>query len=445
MQVKRQRQSRKYFLVRYARFFAYNGLAYLGLLVAVLVVPNWWNMLLFIAYDLALLVIFLSYFTNTYQLTETTLRVQTGTFFLTTFELKKADLAQTVSNFRIEQNIFQKFCGTKGLQLYLKSSTAEDALEFYALRPEALAELSTFLSAYQAHERKEAPALKEVKLAQTKLSTLMKTGLFSTRYLVYLAFIWQFKANFPKLQPFLFLWWVWVLLFMGLFLWHQVVQYLNFAKFKLFESETTFNIQNRLLLAEDNVIQKQALVGLEIVADLNRRLFSYLGLQAILTNEDNEQTQNRTKNFLFPFLPQEKLPIVLARYFPQIPREMLTQKPVEPLRSSQLLYFLSRCFLLCLGYFLARIFFNDLLVLGGLSLLVLLFFEPLFTPLTTTFVSSKNYLLFTSGILNKRTCILPREMLTSVTTKTYLGLFQKTTVTFATTNGKTFTFLGPTI
>ena len=76
MQVRRQ--SRKYFLVRYARFFAYNGFVYFGLLVAVCVVPNWWNILLFIAYDLALLVIFLSYFTNTYQLTETTLRLQTG-------------------------------------------------------------------------------------------------------------------------------------------------------------------------------------------------------------------------------------------------------------------------------------------------------------------------------------------------------------------------------
>lgn len=437
-----RRQSRKYLLVRYARFFAHNGLVYLGLLVAVCVAPNWWNILLFIAYDLALLVIFLSYFTNTYQLTETTLRLQTGTLFLTTFELQKADLAQTVSNFRIEQNIFQKLCGTKGLQLYLKSSTSEDALELYALSPEALAELSTFLAAYQMRSDKEAPRLKEIPIAQTKLSTLLKTGLFSTRYLVYLVFILQLGTNFPKLQAFLVSWWVWLLLLSGAVIWHLSTQYLNFAKFKLFETETTFNIQNRLLLTEDNVIQKKALVGLELTADLNRRLFSYVGLQAILTNEDNDQTQNKTKNFLFPFLPKEKLPAILTAYFPQIPSGLLTQKPVRPKRLPQMLYLLSRGLILGLLYFVARFFFADLLVLGGLVLLVLLFWEPLVTPLTTTFTSSQNYLLFTSGLLNKRMYILPQEMVTSVTIKNYFGLFQKTTLTFATTNGKVISFLG---
>ena len=52
-----------------------------------------------------------------------------------------------------------------------------------------------------------------------------------------------------------------------------------------------------------------------------------------------------------------------------------------------------------------------------------------------------DYFIFTSGLINKLTYILPRKMLASIKTTDYLDLIVGSTLTFTTTDGKTIRLL----
>ena len=147
--MKARHQSVKYFAVKYTEFFVRNGLIYLPLLVFIFILPNFWTLLLFLGYTSSLIAIFLRYFTTTYRIEADTLTLTTGVIAKTTLKLKQAELSHTLSNFRVEQTIYQKFFRTQGIQIYLNNSTTEEAIEFFALTPEQLAQLQEFLAAFQ--------------------------------------------------------------------------------------------------------------------------------------------------------------------------------------------------------------------------------------------------------------------------------------------------------
>ncbi|WP_317301397.1 PH domain-containing protein [Ligilactobacillus animalis] len=420
--MKARRQSAKYFAVKYTEFFVRNGLIYLPLLVLIFILPNFWTLLLFLGYTSSLIAIFLRYFTTTYRIEADTLTLTTGIIAKTTLDLKQAELSHTLSNFRVEQTIYQKLFRTQGIQIYLNNSTTEEAIEFFALTPEQLAQLQDFLVAFQ-------PAA--------------KTGFISTRYLAYLALVLQLEEQFPRLQHFFDITALWfgVILVSGALLFNLTHHYISFAKFSLWETEHNFIVKNHFFTADQNTIPKKAIVGLELTSELNRRLFKLTCVTAILANSDADQDENRSKNFLFPLLPTHELLPTLARYFPQIPRELFELPSYQPKLRYRLGYLLKIGTLGASLYFILQFFISWLSALGVIITGMLLLSRLLFEPLTTRMAHTPDYFIFTSGLINKRTYILPRKMLASVKTTDYLDLIVGSTLTFTTTDGKTIRLL----
>ncbi|WHQ80244.1 PH domain-containing protein [Ligilactobacillus animalis] len=179
--MKARRQSAKYFAVKYTEFFVRNGLIYLPLLVLIFILPNFWTLLLFLGYTSSLIAIFLRYFTTTYRIEADTLTLTTGIIAKTTLDLKQAELSHTLSNFRVEQTIYQKLFRTQGIQIYLNNSTTEEAIEFFALTPEQLAQLQDFLVAFQPAAKTVAEnKTRLIEKSQADFLTIVKTGFIST-------------------------------------------------------------------------------------------------------------------------------------------------------------------------------------------------------------------------------------------------------------------------
>lgn len=244
--MKARHQSVKYFAVKYTEFFVRNGLIYLPLLVFIFILPNFWTLLLFLGYTSSLIAIFLRYFTNTYRIEADTLTLTTGVIAKTTLKLKQAELSHTLSNFRVEQTIYQKFFRTQGIQIYLNNSTTEEAIEFFALTPEQLAQLQEFLAAFQPTTEIVAENKASlIEKSQADFLTIVKTGLISTRYLAYLALVLQLEEQFPQLQRFFDLTalWFWAVLVSGALFFSLAYHYISFAKFSLWETEHNFVVK----------------------------------------------------------------------------------------------------------------------------------------------------------------------------------------------------------
>lgn len=442
--MKARHQSVKYFAVKYTEFFVRNGLIYLPLLVFIFILPNFWTLLLFLGYTSSLIAIFLRYFTTTYRIEADTLTLTTGGIAKTTLKLKQAELSHTLSNFRVEQTIYQKFFRTQGIQIYLNNSTTEEAIEFFALTPEQLAQLQEFLAAFQpATEIVTENKASLIEKSQADFLTIVKTGLISTRYLAYLALVLQLEEQFPQLQRFFDLTalWFWAVLVSGALFFSLAYHYISFAKFSLWETEHNFIVKNHFFTTDQNTIPKSAIVGLELTSDLNRRLFKLTCITAILANSDTDQDENRSKNFLFPLLPTHELLPTLARYFPRIPRELFELPSYRPKVRYQLGYLLKIGILGASLYFILQFFMSWLSALGVIVTGMLLLSRLLFEPLTTRMAHTPDYFIFTSGLINKRTYILPRRMLASIKTTDYLDIIVGSTLTFTTTDGKTIRLL----
>lgn len=359
--MKARHQSVKYFAVKYTEFFVRNGLIYLPLLVFIFILPNFWTLLLFLGYTSSLIAIFLRYFTTTYRIEADTLTLTTGGIAKTTLKLKQAELSHTLSNFRVEQTIYQKFFRTQGIQIYLNNSTTEEAIEFFALTPEQLAQLQEFLAAFQpATEIVAENKASLIEKSQADFLTIVKTGLISTRYLAYLALVLQLEEQFPQLQRFFDLTalWFWAVLVSGALFFSLAYHYISFAKFSLWETEHNFIVKNHFFTTDQNTIPKSAIVGLELTSDLNRRLFKLTCITAILANSDTDQDENRSKNFLFPLLPTHELLPTLARYFPRIPRELFELPSYRPKVRYQLGYLLKIGILGASLYFILQFFMS---------------------------------------------------------------------------------------
>ena len=105
----------------------------------------------------------------------------TGIIAKTTLDLKQAELSHTLSNFRVEQTIYQKLFRTQGIQIYLNNSTTEEAIEFFALTPEQLAQLQDFLVAFQPAAKTVAEnKTRLIEKSQADFLTIVKTGFIST-------------------------------------------------------------------------------------------------------------------------------------------------------------------------------------------------------------------------------------------------------------------------
>ncbi|HCM78268.1 MAG TPA: hypothetical protein DIS63_00795, partial [Lactobacillus sp.] len=92
-------------------------------------------------------------------------------------------------------------------------------------------------------------------------------------------------------------------------------------------------------------------------------------------------------------------------------------------------------------YFILQFFMSWLSALGVIVTGMLLLSRSLFEPLTTRMAHTPDYFIFTSGLINKRTYILPRKMLASIKTTDYLDIIVGSTLTFTTTDGKTIRLL----
>ncbi len=276
---------------------------------------------------------------------------------------------------------------------------------------------------------------------ETNLTTA--NGTVYTRYLAYLALVLQLEEQFPQLQRFFDLTalWFWAVLVSGALLFSLAYHYISFAKFSLWETEHNFIVKNHFFTTDQNTIPKSAIVGLELTSDLNRRLFKLTCITAILANSDTDQDENRSKNFLFPLLPTHELLPTLARYFPRIPRELFELPSYRPKVRYQLGYLLKIGILGASLYFILQFFMSWLSALGVIVTGMLLLSRLLFEPLTTRMAHTPDYFIFTSGLINKRTYILPRKMLASIKTTDYLDIIIGSTLTFTTTDGKTIRLL----
>lgn len=124
----------------------------------------------------------------------------TGIIAKTTLDLKQTELSHTLSNFRVEQTIYQKLFRTQGIQIYLNNSTTEEAIEFFAF-PEQLAQLQEFLVAFQPVAKTVAEnKARLIEKSQADFLTIVKKGFISTRYLAYLALVFQLEEHFPRLK-----------------------------------------------------------------------------------------------------------------------------------------------------------------------------------------------------------------------------------------------------
>ncbi|WHQ80243.1 hypothetical protein QFF56_00440 [Ligilactobacillus animalis] len=258
-----------------------------------------------------------------------------------------------------------------------------------------------------------------------------------------MALVLQLEEQFPRLQHFFDITALWfgVILVSGALLFNLTHHYISFAKFSLWETEHNFIVKNHFFTADQNTIPKKAIVGLELTSELNRRLFKLTCVTAILANSDADQDENRSKNFLFPLLPTHELLPTLARYFPQIPRELFELPSYQPKLRYRLGYLLKIGTLGASLYFILQFFISWLSALGVIITGMLLLSRLLFEPLTTRMAHTPDYFIFTSGLINKRTYILPRKMLASVKTTDYLDLIVGSTLTFTTTDGKTIRLL----
>lgn len=435
-----EKQSIKYFLVCFSELFV-NGIwlypGYKGL-SAILGNPKLSLLFLVVGYLIWFFSIIARYFIVRYNITDNYIRISYGIFNIDTITLNKSEWNITVSNYRIEENMYQKIFNTKGLILYLTSNSDREHIRIRSLSTDSLKRIELFLSNISSYQNNNNDnVFKSIPLAKVKIDNIIKTALFSLNYIVVILFLMDFQEfreqffsnipfNFnPSVITYLFIFLTVVLAAIG-------IQYFRFSKFELLQNGSNFVVQNGIISNDKNIFEATSIKGIDIDMGIGKRLFNLISISGIFVNEF--QRDSLSKNYLFPIVPKEELPVIIEKYIPHIPLKIFDGEKVIGRTKTKVIYGILVLVASVISIITLSIFLEYKAT--GITLLIILFLfgQRIFSPMVTSLSIGNGFIIIYTGLINKKIQIFPTDMVSSIKETNFLDI-SITSITFQTLSG----------